>query len=204
MTEFNLEQRYKIFIHTLNKELERMFVNQAEFIKCKEGCSYCCERGEYPFSEIEFTYLMDGYRQLPESTKNKIKNNLKEINNLKKQCAEESFMYKCPFLIDKKCSVYNNRGIICRTFGLLCEHEDEHLTIPFCHELGLNYNSVYDKEIGQIVSEKDGIPLSKTEPKAYRISRKSIMKLSIARNLDIEWGESKTMLDLLNESEEMK
>lgn len=204
MTEFNLEKRYQIFIHTLNKELERMFLNQSEFIKCKEGCSYCCERGEYPFSEIEFQYLMEGYKQLPEEIKTTIKNNIKSINEQKNTNTEKIFMYKCPFLIYNRCSVYKNRGIICRTFGLLCEHEDEHLTIPFCHEKGLNYNKVYDKDLGQIVTEKNGQMLSKTEPKAYRISRKSIMNLSIARNLNIEWGESKTLLDFLNESKEIK
>lgn len=200
MPDFSLKKRYEIFLYTLNKELQKMFDNQSEFIKCKEGCSYCCEKGEYPFSELEFNYLINGYKQLDENTKKIIKENIKTINEEKKQNTEKIFMHKCPFLINKRCSVYNNRGIICRTFGLLCEHNDGRLTIPFCHEYGLNYAQLYDKELGQLIDERDGIKLSKTEPAAYRIERDNIMNLSIAKNLNIVWGNSKTMLDLINQT----
>lgn len=200
MPDFSLKKRYEIFLYTLNKELKKMFDNQAEFIKCKEGCSYCCEKGEYPFSELEFNYLIEGYKQLDSNTKKIIKENIKQINKEKSKNTDKIFMHKCPFLIDKRCSVYNNRGIICRTFGLLCEHNDGRLTIPFCHEYGLNYAQLYDKELGQLIDERDGIKLSKTEPAAYRIERDNIMNLSIAKNLNIVWGDSKTMIDFINQT----
>lgn len=200
MQDFSLKKRYEIFLYTLNKELQKMFDNQAEFIKCKEGCSYCCEKGEYPFSELEFNYLIEGYKQLDSNTKKIIKENIKQINKEKSKNTDKIFMHKCPFLIDKRCSVYNNRGIICRTFGLLCEHNDGRLTIPFCHEYGLNYAQLYDKELGQLIDERDGIKLSKTEPAAYRIERDNIMNLSIAKNLNIVWGDSKTMIDFINQT----
>lgn len=200
MPDFSLKKRYEIFLYTLNKELQKMFDNQAEFIKCKEGCSYCCEKGEYPFSELEFNYLIEGYKQLDSNTKIIIKENIKQINKEKSKNTDKIFMHKCPFLIDKRCSVYNNRGIICRTFGLLCEHNDGRLTIPFCHEYGLNYAQLYDKELGQLIDERDGIKLSKTEPAAFRIERDNIMNLSIAKNLNIVWGDSKTMIDFINQT----
>lgn len=200
MPDFSLKKRYEIFLYTLNKELQKMFDNQAEFIKCKEGCSYCCEKGEYPFSELEFNYLIEGYKQLDSNTKKIIKENIKQINKEKSKNTDKIFMHKCPFLIDKRCSVYNNRGIICRTFGLLCEHNDGRLTIPFCHEYGLNYAQLYDKELGQLIDERDGIKLSKTEPAAFRIERDNIMNLSIAKNLNIVWGDSKTMIDFINQT----
>lgn len=200
MPDFSLKKRYEIFLYTLNKELQKMFDNQAEFIKCKEGCSYCCEKGEYPFSELEFNYLIEGYKQLDNNTKKIIKENIKQINKEKSKNTDKIFMHKCPFLIDKRCSVYNNRGIICRTFGLLCEHNDGRLTIPFCHEYGLNYAQLYDKELGQLIDERDGIKLSKTEPAAFRIERDNIMNLSIAKNLNIVWGDSKTMIDFINQT----
>lgn len=200
MQDFSLKKRYEIFLYTLNKELQKMFDNQAEFIKCKEGCSYCCEKGEYPFSELEFNYLIEGYKQLDSNTKKIIKENIKQINKEKSKNTDKIFMHKCPFLIDKRCSVYNNRGIICRTFGLLCEHNDGRLTIPFCHEYGLNYAQLYDKELGQLIDERDGIKLSKTEPAAFRIERDNIMNLSIAKNLNIVWGDSKTMIDFINQT----
>ena len=200
MPDFSLKKRYEIFLYTLNKELQKMFDNQAEFIKCKEGCSYCCEKGEYPFSELEFNYLIEGYKQLDSNTKKIIKENIKQINKEKSKNTDKIFMHKCPFLIDKRCSVYNNRGIICRTFGLLCEHNDGRLTIPFCHEYGLNYAQLSDKELGQLIDERDGIKLSKTEPAAFRIERDNIMNLSIAKNLNIVWGDSKTMIDFINQT----
>lgn len=200
MPDFSLKKRYEIFLYTLNKELQKMFDNQAEFIKCKEGCSYCCEKGEYPFSELEFNYLIEGYKQLDSNTKKIIKENIKQINKEKSKNTDKIFMHKCPFLINKRCSVYNNRGIICRTFGLLCEHNDGRLTIPFCHEYGLNYAQLYDKELGQLIDERDGIKLSKTEPAAFRIERDNIMNLSIAKNLNIVWGDSKTMIDFINQT----
>ena len=200
MPDYSLKKRYEIFLYTLNKELQKMFDNQAEFIKCKEGCSYCCEKGEYPFSELEFNYLIEGYKQLDSNTKKIIKENIKQINKEKSKNTDKMFMHKCPFLIDKRCSVYKNRGIICRTFGLLCEHNDGRLTIPFCHEYGLNYAQLYDKELGQLIDERDGIKLSKTEPAAFRIERDNIMNLSIAKNLNIVWGDSKTMIDFINQT----
>ncbi len=200
MPDYSLKKRYEIFLYTLNKELQKMFDNQAEFIKCKEGCSYCCEQGEYPFSELEFNYLIEGYKQLDSNTKKIIKENIKQINKEKSKNTDKIFMHKCPFLIDKRCSVYQNRGIICRTFGLLCEHNDGRLTIPFCHEYGLNYAQLYDKELGQLIDERDGIKLSKTEPAAFRIERDNIMNLSIAKNLNIVWGDSKTMIDFINQT----
>ena len=200
MPDYSLKKRYEIFLYTLNKELQKMFDNQAEFIKCKEGCSYCCEKGEYPFSELEFNYLIEDYKQLDSNTKKIIKENIKQINKEKSKNTDKIFMHKCPFLIDKRCSVYKNRGIICRTFGLLCEHNDGRLTIPFCHEYGLNYAQLYDKELGQLIDERDGIKLSKTEPAAFRIERDNIMNLSIAKNLNIVWGDSKTMIDFINQT----
>lgn len=200
MPDYSLKKRYEIFLYTLNKELQKMFDNQAEFIKCKEGCSYCCEKGEYPFSELEFNYLIEGYKQLDSNTKKIIKENIKQINKEKSKNTDKIFMHKCPFLIDKRCSVYQNRGIICRTFGLLCEHNDGRLTIPFCHEYGLNYAQLYDKELGQLIDERDGIKLSKTEPAAFRIERDNIMNLSIAKNLNIVWGDSKTMINFINQT----
>lgn len=202
MSEFNLEKRYEIFLRMLMKELNKMFLSQSDFIKCKEGCSYCCEKGEYPFSKIEFEYLLKGYKNLPNEIKAQIEENIVKTNNERKNSSNDTFMYTCPFLINKRCSVYENRGIICRTFGLLCEHTDDRYTIPFCHEMGLNYSNVYDKENGQISEE-----LSKnyeTEPTAYRISRNSIQNLSIAKNLDIEWGESKTLIDFINERKDFQ
>lgn len=201
MTEFTPEKRYQIFLNLLQKELGKMFSDQSEFIVCKEGCSYCCEQGEYPFSEIEFNYLLEEYKTLAPDIKQQILFNIAKVNEkLSAHKTGKKFMYDCPFLINKRCSVYEHRGIICRTFGLLCEHDDGRLTIPFCHDYGLNYAKVYSQEKGQIITTENGEQLCKTEPKAFKTERTHIQNLSIAKNLNIDWGESKTLIDLLNES----
>ena len=200
----DLKERYEQFLYVFMREIDRMFEEQKEFIKCKEGCSYCCEYGEYPFSQLEFDYLTEEYKLLDYDTKSKIIENIKKVNEQKAVSMDERFMYDCPFLINNRCSVYKNRGIICRTFGLLFDHDDDRLTMPFCHEKGLNYSQIYDKDLGQLVMEKDGVVLAQTEPKAYRISRENIQRLSIAKKLDIKWGESKTLIDFINESQAFK
>ena len=199
MNNVDMLNRYTVFLNILQRELTRMFDEQKEFIKCQEGCSACCEYGEYPFSELEFDYLMKGYKGLSQEEKETVKNNIMREISKKETSTEQAFMYCCPFLINKRCSVYENRGIICRTFGLLAEHSDGSYTMPFCHEQGLNYSQVYDEETKTIVQEKNGIKLSMTEPKAYRITRDTIQNLSIARDLGIDWGKSKTLLDFVIE-----
>ena len=200
MVDNDLLERYTLFLNTLNGQLEKMFAGQSDYIMCKEGCSYCCEHGEYPFSQLEFDYLLEGYKRLDRATKYKILENIARINEEMSKSKEDPFMHTCPFLIDKRCSVYDNRGIICRTFGLLCEHDDGRLTMPFCHEYGLNYSKVYDPEVGQITGEKIDI-YGGVEPQAYRISRVHIQNLSIAKNLELDWGESKTLIDCINGSD---
>ena len=194
-----LSERYEVFIKMVTNELGKMFLDQKEFIRCKEGCSYCCESGEYPFSKVEFEYLLKGFNALDNNKKETILNNLKSLNEQKQLSGDEPFMYKCPFLIDSKCSVYQHRGIICRTFGLLVERNDGSFTLPFCYKRGLNYAKVHDDDSNKIIVEKAGKKLADTEPKAYRISRDAIQNLSLAHKLDITWGESKTLLDYMNE-----
>ena len=66
-------KRYELFLEKFDKRLEKYFEEQCEFIKCKEGCSACCEVGEYPFSRLEAEYLMSGFIKLPADIKDKIR-----------------------------------------------------------------------------------------------------------------------------------
>ena len=100
-------QRYEKFLkEVLDPKLDKYFEEQCEFVKCKEGCSSCCEVGEYPFSRLELEYLMSGFVNLPFETKHKIK---EEIKRLKR---EQPKMYKCVAFI--------NTGELCAEYmGLL-------------------------------------------------------------------------------------
>ena len=110
-------KRYESFLESFDKKLEEYFNNQNQYIKCKNGCSLCCEIGEYPFSRLEAEYIMNAFVKLDKATKDKIRQNIFELKTAKSEFKGERFLYKCPFLIDKKCSLYKSRGIVCRVHG---------------------------------------------------------------------------------------
>jgi len=187
-------KQYENFISVLTKEIDKMFLAQEEYICCKNGCSLCCEDGMYPFSKIEFEYIIQGYKLLPDNLKQDIQKRIDSI--LSKYQTKK--MYECPFLINKSCTVYNYRGLICRTFGLISENDNKKLTIPYCANEGLNYSEVYNKETHRISEEKVVEKKYKALPKAYNLSRENIM-YSIAFDLGFEWGETKPLIEWLKE-----
>ena len=124
---------YKEFLDNFDKRLEFYFSAHKEHICCRKGCSLCCEAGDYPLSQIELEYIMQGFVKLQDETKIKIQNNIK---NIKRGGA-------CPFLIDKLCSIYPYRPIICRVHGLAYLCKDETVKTPYCTSVGKNYSKVY-------------------------------------------------------------
>lgn len=182
--------RYREYLSFLDKELEKMFDAQKPFIKCKEGCAYCCKEGEYPISELEYLYLMLYYNELEDDLKDKVNEN---ISTLLEKSREK--MYECPFLVDNKCTVYPARAIICRTFGLISYDEKEKRRIPFCVDLGLNYANVFDKESEKIVKKAD----DGTEPAAYNVDRKFLRGAKMEKEFDIFFGKDKPLVEWLEE-----
>ena len=124
---------YVNFLKELDQCLEKYFQEHKEYLYCREKCSACCEKGDYPLSQIELEYLMQGYITLPSKSKIIIQNNIK---NMEKGG-------KCPFLFEKKCLLYKYRPIICRVHGLAYLCKDNLVKVPFCVHDGKNYNSVY-------------------------------------------------------------
>ncbi len=189
-------KKYELYLAYLEKKLGAFFEEQSPYIFCKEGCSYCCEKGEYPFTEIEFAYLMLGTRFLNKETFNQIEKNMLEVKNAKKEhSGDKKFMYKCPFLIDKKCSLYKYRGIICRTHGLAFFSKENKLLVPACVDRGLNYSNVYDfenKTISDEKFEKSGI---KQEPLAHNVGMHFMTNNSFLDSIDLKFGEIKPMID---------
>ena len=125
---------YEDFLVDLDKRLHQYFEYHKEHINCCLGCSSCCETGDYPLSQIELEYLMQGYAVIPDKDKIQVQDNIK---NIVKGGA-------CPFLIDKRCSVYPYRPIICRVHGLAYICHDEVVKVPYCANEGKNYNKVYN------------------------------------------------------------
>ena len=147
---------YVDFLNDLDKRLKEYFDLHIEHIKCQIGCSACCENGDYPISELELKYIMEGYLNLDYEEKRIVQNNIK---NIKKGGM-------CPFLIEKKCSIYKYRPIICRVHGLAYLCKDKTVKVPYCVTLGKNYAKVYNNDeitINPINENLDTIQLLKEQ-----------------------------------------
>lgn len=192
---------YEKYLEILSGYLSKYFEQQKPYIFCKEGCSICCERGDYPFSKLEFDYLMLGYEALDEIQKSRVDENIKRVKQELEQCVQEKFEHICPFLLDNKCSVYEQRGIICRSYGLMHFIEDDEGNLkyksPCCVDMGLNYSNVIDPETNMVSGdlwEKTGF---KEEPNSYNVGLKFLLNNEITKKLEIDFGELKRLIDWL-------
>lgn len=127
---------YQKFLNDLDVRLKSYFEAFGTEIACKKGCSDCCEKGDYPLSDIELEYLMKGFMGLASSTKIEVQKNIK---NMVKGGA-------CPFLLNKQCSIYPYRPIVCRVHGLAYFYKDEKVKLPHCVEDGKNFAKLYKED----------------------------------------------------------
>ncbi len=137
---------YQTFLESFDKKLEAYFDKYNGYIFCEKGCSYCCEQGDYPMSQLELEYLMLGYSSINDETKQKVQQNIKNIQK----------GGKCPFLIDKSCSVYNYRPIVCRVHGL-CYKGIHSVVLPECAINGKNFAKSYKNGYVQIEPIKENL-----------------------------------------------
>ena len=184
-------------IELYEKFLELIMGQINSHFESQKGCALCCSNGEYPCSELEAKYLLMGFSKLSKEIKNKILENIKKIKENKQP------LYPCPFLIDNKCSVYEYRMIVCRTFGLLYYNNDNNsnnsnpIKIPFCYEKGLNYSEVYDNETKTLWREKCEELGYKNKPIAYNLDYKDL-KIKFGKEImDIDFGEEKALINWL-------
>jgi len=189
---------YEDYLKFITTKLNDFFNRQKPYICCKEGCSLCCEKGEYPWSYIEYQYIMKGFSLLPNDLQNEIKEKIKRLKIEKSNFSGDGrFLHECPFLINKSCVLYDYRGIICRSFGLIANVEGKKPQIPFCCNLGLNYSNVYDpstKSVSPELFEKTGLTI---EPKIYNVSYNFLTEDTFAKAYGFEWGDKKPLLDWL-------
>lgn len=189
--------KYKQYLNTIDSVLKKYFEEQKEYIFCKKGCAYCCQKGQYPYSELEFKYLLLGFFRIPLKEQQNV---IKRIKDLKEEWQKienkNEYKYRCPFLDENNiCTVYDYRGLICRTFGLLTITPSDKCVIPFCHSLGLNYSNVYDSENKKIDFEKVEKEGYKIFPNARKTNIKTLMSPEIFENDPIEFGEIKQMIE---------
>ena len=88
--------KYSKFLEDLDIRLNHYFDDYKDYICCQKGCSSCCKKGDYPISQVEPEYLMQGYISLENNIKQKVQNNVSEMQR----------GGACPFLIDKECSPF--------------------------------------------------------------------------------------------------
>ena len=188
---------YINYLEYLNKNLIEFFKNQAPYIFCNKGCARCCKKGIYPFSEIEFRYLMFGYKKLSSDLQYLIKNKILNLYEEKITSEGDNYMYECPFLINNECSLYDYRGIICRTFGLMTYQGDGIPKIPFCAFAGLNYSQVLDFKTQTVSFEKFSRLKGFPEPLAFNIDYKLLTNKEHEEICNISFGEQKSLLDWL-------
>lgn len=177
--------RYKEFLKEFDKKISEYFESQKQYIRCKEACSGCCEVGEYPFSRLEAEYIMHGFVTLPPSIQTQIKQNIKTLVNRKKDNASTRFLYKCPFLIDKRCALYKYRGITCRVFGLAYLYNNK-VHLPECANSNLNYSENYNPETKEVV-------ISNLIEDDLRIDR--VLRSSSAQKYNLECGEIRPLIN---------
>lgn len=178
-------KRYEKFLEEFDKKLNNYFTAQQKYIKCKKGCTNCCEIGEYPFSRLEAEYIMSGYIKLPPKTQQSIKMNISKILQEKANNTSERFTYRCPFLIDSLCTAYKYRGLTCRTFGL-AYLEDNIVKLPECANLGLNYSEIFNTKTKELNLEN---PIKES----LRID--SILRSQLAEKYELECGEIRPLID---------
>lgn len=202
-------EKYEKYLDIINGNIQKFFEQQKPYICCKAGCSICCETGEYPLSELEYQYLMLGYNNLDENIQKVIQLKIEQIKKDKKETFEKNqkkgFMHQCPFLLEKKCSIYKYRPIICRSYGLASYMEDKEgnlsYNMPCCCRLGLNYSSVFDEETKTFSSKKWKETGIEIEPLSYNVGIDFLTDNNITKEIGIVFGEKKALLDWMNLAE---
>ncbi len=194
-------ENYKKFITELQNMIDADFAQQAPYIKCQNGCAKCCQKGDYPFSTIELEFLKELFIKLKPKTQAHIKSKIKSLLHEKSQSNDETFMHECPFLINNSCSVYSNRGIICRTFGLIYYKPDGKMQIPFCAYDGLNYSEVLDLEKNIITQEKVDKAGYNIEPKSFNIHYDFVTADNISSIYGFNYGKKGPLLEIIADDE---
>lgn len=173
-------KRYENFLKIFDRKLEKYTEEQKPYLKCKKGCSGCCSGGNYPYSRLEMEYLMSGFLKLPEDVRQIIRSNISAI--------KDKNSYTCPFLINNLCSVYEYRGIVCRTHGLAYLYEGK-IKLPQCSNDGLNYSDIFNKNTGEIVLEN---PIKES----LRID--DVLRSPLAEEYQLEAGDIRKIIDWFN------
>ena len=51
-------ENYEKYLKFVQEKLNKFFEAQSPYISCKKGCAFCCKNAQFPYSELEFNYLV--------------------------------------------------------------------------------------------------------------------------------------------------
>lgn len=143
MTTKELESiiNYRDFILKIDVTINDIKAEYHDDINCRESCCDCCNN-VFNISIIEGYYLQQGFKELSPDVKDKVINNILNIKAAIENNPENKETIKCPLLSEQKCTLYNFRPIVCRTFGypMLEERTGQIATCP------KNFTSMRDRE----------------------------------------------------------
>lgn len=192
---------YERYLRFINSKIDKFFERQKPYIFCQKGCAKCCKNAEFPFSLIELKYLLTGFLTLDKETQSIIEKNLEKVKQERAENAPppntqgSTFRYDCPFLINDVCSVYEYRGVICRSFGLLSSGEDGRVKVPFCCYEGYNYSNVIDMETKMISGEKVKAGNFPEQPLAFNVRYNYLTDPDFEKEFQFEFGDKKPLIE---------
>ena len=114
----------------------------------------------------------------------------------------ENFKYDCPFLINNECSVYNYRGIICRSFGLMNISSAGKVKVPFCCFQGYNYANVMEDGENRISPRKIKKLGVKEIPLAFNTNYQFLTDSDFEKLFDFKFGDKKPLIDWFIDNKE--
>lgn len=150
---------YARFLKDFDEKLANYFERDAAAIKCKKGCTFCCENADYPLSRLEMEYLMQGFLKLDKEKHDLVRENILKIKQ--ERGSQGAYIYPCPFLLNGECSVYSYRPLTCRVHGLAYMRCDGIVKLPECARHNLNYSENFDGESINFEPIKEDLNLDK-------------------------------------------
>ncbi|WP_061250001.1 YkgJ family cysteine cluster protein [Leptospira alstonii] len=102
---------YLINDERTEQDLKRIAGKTGRKIACRSGCSACCKNQSISLSEFEVAGISYYICELLD------KEMQKRITDKLERYTSKTM--ECPFLIDERCSVYQFRPLVCRTFHVL-------------------------------------------------------------------------------------
>lgn len=188
-------ENYINYLNFIDEKLTKFFDSQKPFIVCKKGCGKCCKNAIFPYSLMEMNYLLAGMMLLDEEIQDIIAENVSKILKEKETFQGEKFRYTCPFLINDECAVYDYRGVICRSFGLMTQDKEHKIKVPFCCFDGLNYSNVVDFDTNKVSPEKYEKLGCKEEPTGFNVSYEFLTNPEFEKEFNFKFGDKKPLID---------